>query len=160
AVWLIASASAMMAALLASLSRSGLTGGAVAVLGFIACSHRRMASKGRAWLLLGMAAMLVVAAMYANIDAMMSRLNDGLGNGVGGRRAIWEATRHMVADFPVIGVGVGAYERAMTVYQPPPRLFGFNHAHNEYLQIVAEGGIVLGAAVLVVLGVGAWQTIA
>ena len=48
----------------------------------------------------------------------------------------------MVSDFWITGVGVGAYERAMTVYQRQPHVFYFNHAHNEYLQLLAEGGVV------------------
>ena len=46
-------------------------------------------------------------------------------------------------DFWISGVGVGAYERAMTVYQQTPHAFYINHAHNEYLQLLAEGGVLL-----------------
>jgi O-antigen ligase len=42
------------------------------------------------------------------------------------------------------------------VYQPP-HLFAFNHAHDEYLQIAAEGGVLLVAPVLMVMAAGAWR---
>ena len=48
---------------------------------------------------------------------------------------------------------IGAFERAMLVYQQSSRLLFFNHAHNEYLQLLAEGGLLVavpvGCAVLV-----------
>jgi O-antigen ligase len=159
AIWLVASACAMSAALLGSLSRSGLIGGTVALLTFFTCSRGRMASRGRGWLLVGVAAMVVVGAMYVNIDAIMARLSDAVTNGVAGRREIWAATRAMIGDFKLLGVGVGAFERAMTVYQPPPKLFGFNHAHSEYLQVVAEGGVVLAAVALIAVVAGAGQAV-
>jgi O-antigen ligase len=49
----------------------------------------------------------------------------------------------MIKDFGITGVGAGAYERAMLVYQPAPHETYFNHAHNEYLQLAAEGGLWL-----------------
>jgi O-antigen ligase len=54
----------------------------------------------------------------------------------------------MVRDFWATGVGAGAYQQAMVVYQQSPRIFYFNHAHNEYLQIVAEGGLLVAAPAL------------
>jgi O-antigen ligase len=41
----------------------------------------------------------------------------------------------------------------LTVYQPAHD-FSFNHAHNEYLQIAAEGGVILSAAVAVLIVAG------
>src|SRR5439155_4969610 len=62
----------------------------------------------------------------------------------------------MVRDFWLTGVGAGAYERGMLVYQTSPRHdFYFNHAHSEYLQILAEGGLLLSVPVAVALVAGA-----
>ena len=60
----------------------------------------------------------------------------------------------MVQDFWMTGVGVGAYQRGMLVYQQSKGLFYFNHAHNEYLQLAAEGGALLcvPAGVMVLSG--------
>jgi len=56
----------------------------------------------------------------------------------------------MVSDFWLTGVGAGAYEHGMLVYQEGSRFFFFNHAHDEYLQLLTEGGVVM--LLLVVLG--------
>jgi O-antigen ligase len=142
AIWLAAAVCAMTAALVVAVSRSGFIAAAVAMLTFAWLTRRRLASRGRAWLLVGAGLVVAVATTYASTATLMTRLNETLESGVGGRRAIWQSTRAMIADFPAAGVGVGAYARAMSVYQPPHQ-FAFNHAHDEYLQILAEGGVVL-----------------
>jgi putative inorganic carbon (hco3(-)) transporter len=89
------------------------------------------------------AAMVAVGAMYANLGALALRMQETTELGEWGRRAIWRDTAAMVRDFPLTGVGAGAFERGMLVYQSGSRQFFFNHAHNEYLQIVAEGGLLV-----------------
>jgi O-antigen ligase len=79
-----------------------------------------------------------------------------MATGLGGRREIWERTWAMTSDFWITGVGAGAYERAMTVYQPKPHVFYFNHAHNEYLQLLSEGGVMLAVPAAIAIVAGAW----
>ena len=56
------------------------------------------------------------------------------------------------------GIGAGAYPRGMLVYQHEARgHFYFNHAHNEYLQFAAEGGVLLGVPIAVALIAGAYE---
>jgi O-antigen ligase len=64
----------------------------------------------------------------------------------------------MARDFWRTGVGVGAFKRGMLVYQQGPRFVFFNHAHDEYLQILAEGGVPLAAVAAVALVAG-WREI-
>ena len=155
AVWLVGAALFMSAALLTSLSRSGLTGAAAALAGFFWLSRSRIGRGGRVWLIVGAASVIVVAAAYANLDALMNRMGETLEAGIGGRRVIWKDTWAMIQDFWATGIGLGAYERGMLVYQRSRGLFYFNHAHNEYLQLAAEGGIVLCIPLGLALVVGA-----
>jgi hypothetical protein len=58
---------------------------------------------------------------------------------------------HMTADHPWFGVGVGRFWEVSADYIPATRLAGiYSHenAHNNYLQVLAELGIVGAAAVL------------
>jgi O-antigen ligase len=57
----------------------------------------------------------------------------------------------MVRDFWPVGSGVGTYQQVMTLYQTSSRLFYISHADNEYLQVLAEGGALLGIPVAVAL---------
>jgi putative inorganic carbon (HCO3(-)) transporter len=152
-IWLGASVCAMAAALIVSLSRSGLIATVAALVSLVWFSRGRLHGRGRAWLLGGIGLVALAAAAYANVAALMTRVGETLEAGVGGRREIWSDTIAMVRDFWPTGVGVGAYQRAMVFYQGP-HVFSFNHAHNEYLQILAEGGVLLAlpAAVAIVAG--------
>ena len=51
----------------------------------------------------------------------------------------------MARDFWRTGIGVGAFERGMLAYEPRPFDLFINHAHNEYLQLLVEGGVPLAA---------------
>jgi O-antigen ligase len=152
-VWLSAAVCLMAATLVTTLSRSGLTAGVAGGAAIVLLSRGRVERRGRAWLLAGLSLVALVGAAYANLGALMIRVGETIGSGVGGRREIWAATLTMIRDFPIAGVGVGSYQRAMSVYQPAHD-FSFNHAHNEYLQIVAEGGLLLSIPVAALLLAG------
>ncbi len=153
-VGLVGSACLMSAALVTSLSRSGLTAAATATVGFLYLGRNRLGSGGRTWLLIGAASIVGVAAAYANVDALADRVGETLAAGIGGRRTIWRETWPMARDFIVTGVGAGAYQRGMLVYQQTKGLFYFNHAHNEYLQFAAEGGLLLSVPIAITLVIG------
>ena len=55
----------------------------------------------------------------------------------------------IVRDFPVTGVGAGNFANAMRVYQSGDRTYFWNEAHNEYLQVAAEGGLLFVVPVAV-----------
>jgi O-antigen ligase len=144
--WLFGGLTAMTAALMVSTSRAGLTGAAASVMLFTWLSGDRISRRSRMALLAGMALIVLIGFFYASSGALMMRFQETLTTGVGGRREIWETTGRLIRDFPLTGVGIGAYARAISVYQAPHEFF-FNHAHNEYLQILAEGGMPLALVV-------------
>jgi O-antigen ligase len=67
------------------------------------------------------------------------------------RVGIWRAAIQVVRDFWLTGSGAGSFETIMLVYQRTPSLFRINTAHNHYLQVAAEGGLLLGIPVAVAL---------
>jgi O-antigen ligase len=154
---LVATNCLMTGAVLASLSRSGIVSMAIAMAAFIALAGGRAGRERAAMVTVGMVALMVAAGTYANLPAVLARMNETLPSGFGGRLVVWAETWPIVRDFAGTGVGVGAFERAMLVYQQSNRLMFFNHAHNEYLQVLAEGGLPLAgaAASAVVAGIGA-----
>jgi len=143
----------MAAGLMVGLSRSGLIGAVAAAMALWTFSESRMHHRSRVWLLGGAAALAIVAVAFANTAAVTRRIDESLNvKSSSGRVAIWRATLPIIRDFWLTGTGAGAYERAMMVYQPAPHETYFNHAHNEYLQLVTEGGLALavpGALALV-----------
>lgn len=59
------------------------------------------------------------------------------------RAVMWKATGRMIASNPVTGVGAGAWEVAAPLYQTAgSQLETDYYAHNEFLQLLAEYGLV------------------
>jgi O-antigen ligase len=136
----------MIAALVLSLSRSGIIAAAAEAIVAVALSlnaaerrrHVALAAVG-----LGAAAIAIALAMPRTSE-LIGRFDRTLTiKGADGRTAIWRDTRAMIRDFPWTGVGAGAYPTGMLVYQQGSRLFFNNHAHDEYLQVIAEGGALV-----------------
>jgi O-antigen ligase len=151
-LWLGASAMLMTGGLLASMSRAGILGGGIGLMAFIALSWNRLSGRrGKAWMVAGVVAMVAAASAYANLGGLAMRLQETTEQGTWGRPAIWRDTWRMVSDFWLTGVGAGAFERGMLAYQEGSRLFFFNHAHDEYLQLLAEGGLLVAIPAAIAL---------
>jgi O-antigen ligase len=59
------------------------------------------------------------------------------------RVAIWQANRDIVAEHPLLGLGFGRYRAAgKAYYEPYPQADRKSHAHNNFLQIAAESGLL------------------
>jgi O-antigen ligase len=147
--WLLTAAVAMVVALLLSLSRSGVLAlGVASVVTMVVC-RRRMDQRRRQGVLLVAAVVAVLGLAWADIPALRGRVA-GAQSGVTNRVAIWRETMPVVRDFWLTGTGAGTYQTAMLAYQHSGRIVFFNQAHNHYLQLAAEGGLLL----IVVVGVG------
>ena len=134
----------------AGASRSAMAGLAAAAL-FVAIAAPGRAHRGRSSLwtaAIAISAMLAVIA-YADLDRLMSRVDETRQLGLSQRVAIWRDTLAIVRDFPIAGVGSGNFANAMRVYQSGDRTYFWNEAHNEYLQIAAEGGLLFVVPVAV-----------
>ena len=141
-----------VAALLASMSRGAWVG--FTVMGFIYATRTRRAL---AWVLV--IAFLTVAVIYAPppLKARFLTIWDMSFNGANhDRLELWTVTLKMIERHPLLGVGVGAYRG---VYPAFKGLVGGQEdlasAHNIFLQVLAESGIlglILFIYVLYLLG--------
>jgi O-antigen ligase len=61
---------------------------------------------------------------------------------------IWRDTISMIRANPLLGVGLGAYVTAFNLYTTSDGSLKVPQAHNDYLQVVADGGIVGGLIAL------------
>jgi O-antigen ligase len=140
----------MVITLAATTSRSGFI--ALVVSAMTAASLSR--GGGRYGLRVGAIAAiaLVAVAAWLNPEVLAQRIMTTIApadpDGVG-RLTIWRDTLRIIHDFPWLGTGAGTFQDAMFVYQRASREVLFNHAHDEYLQILTEGGVTLLAVVAV-----------
>ncbi len=74
------------------------------------------------------------------------------------RLAFWRAAADMWRDRPWLGIGIGNYQVAYPRFSLPKWRMALGHAHNYYLNIAAETGLVGLLAYLVLWGTALWQT--
>jgi len=60
------------------------------------------------------------------------------------RFSVWKNSFAMIRDFPLFGVGLGSWAEILPHYQSPPwsSYFYFAHAHNDYIELIAETGLI------------------
>ena len=154
-LWLAMAVCLMAAGLLGSLSRSGLVGAFAGLVFFALISWRRVTARRAGLAIAGLALALAIASAYADMGALSTRFMEGsVSEGLSGRLSIWRQTMPIVRDFWPFGAGAGTYQAVMVPYQTMSRYFTISHADNEFLQILAEGGLLLGLPVALVLLAG------
>jgi O-antigen ligase len=83
---------------------------------------------------------------------------------LGVRMVMWKATARMIEARPVSGVGAGAWENDIPLYQAQgSQLETDYYVHNEFLQLIAEYGLVGWAFLLLLFAfliAAAWRTLA
>jgi O-antigen ligase len=151
AAWVGAAGIVMTIALVVSTSRSGLVAFGTSLVAGVYLSRRQF-TKERA-VIGAVAALTVVAAILAfvNMEPLLSRVDETLAVGAGGRSQIWHETLLLIRWFWLTGTGLGGYQTAMIVYQQPNGTIFINQAHNQYLQLLAEGGLLVTIPLLACL---------
>jgi putative inorganic carbon (hco3(-)) transporter len=144
--WLMTAALIMSVALLLTLSRAGLL--AIAVSGGVTLmlAGRSLAPRRQRGVLIGVAVVALLGFGWADIPALRERVA-GTQTGLANRFVIWRESAPVARDFWLTGTGPGTYQEAMFVYQRSDRTVFFNQAHNHYLQVATEGGVLLVIAV-------------
>jgi len=147
-------ATVMGLSILLSQSRSGmlaLAAEAALLGGFIV--RRQASRRGRVIAVTVIAAGVLVVAAWAGLDRLMARAATVAGDlpTGGGRIGAWGDTVHIIRDFPVTGTGLNTFGTAMVLYQTGNRDLHFQEAHNDYLQLAAEGGLLVGIPVAILV---------
>jgi O-antigen ligase len=85
----------------------------------------------------------------ADFDILKRIADDTLsGNSPMGREGIWGDAWAMFRAHPIFGVGLGAFETVYPIYARGNGSLAIQFAHNDYLQILSDGGIIGGALAL------------
>jgi hypothetical protein len=149
-IWLAASICLMLVALVASMSRAGMAGLVSAILAGAFLRGRRTGSPAATWAVGALGLAVIAAAVRVGPSEVLHRFGAS-GGAAAYRLDIWRATMPVVRDFWLTGSGAGTLETVMLVYRRAPSLFRINAAHNQYLQVAAEGGLLIGIPVAVAL---------
>lgn len=80
----------------------------------------------------------------------------------GSRTHIWKDTYNLMKDFPALGTGLGTYEYAFPKYKTIKAQKLYDHAHNDYLELISDTGftgfiiVIAGAAYYLFIVIRMW----
>ena len=125
----------------------------IALITFGSRRHRRRSSSiknkiGNAAVKTGLAFGLVVALF---LGVVLLGGEEALNRFVGtvnsddpttGRAHFWDVTLDIIKNHPIIGTGLGAFGVVYTGYDTRNGLYRLEQAHNDYLQVLSDAGIV------------------
>ncbi|MFL6275641.1 MAG: O-antigen ligase family protein [Blastocatellia bacterium] len=169
--WLYGFAALMMSlAVLASLSRGGMIS-LVASLAFIfllgmrarryrdarrGAPSRLATLAGRIVIITTIGIVVTAGVFWIGADPIIERVTNRqaattdaqAGSFFNSRGWVWRDTLTMIRANPLTGVGLGAYDTAFSLYTASDGSLRVPQAHNDFLQIVADCGIIGGLLAL------------
>ena len=154
-VWWVVAAAANASGVWLSASRSalGVTVAGTSVL--IVWAAARLRSR----LVAAIAAAAVVGAAIAGGGYLWRASRDQLSRGSSLRAQFNETSERMIAQRPMVGIGIGQYRRLSSLFMTPQLawFYGSENAHDYFMQIAAELGLP-GFALFAMLFVAAlWR---
>ena len=138
-------------ALVWTMSRSALLGFGVgtATFGWLVLRRRRLSWRRRAGVLGILGAVLLAGAIRRGLNQLVAWFQDN--RDLLGRLDAWRDGWDLVRDFPLFGTGLNTYPTAMLFYQKHNLELYVAQAHNDYLQLLAEGGLVVTIAAAIAI---------
>jgi O-antigen ligase len=115
---------------------------------------RARAALMRAGLVLALVLALFGGAVLFGGEAALSRMVGTVNadDPTTGRAHFWSVTLDIIKAHPVTGSGLGSYGLAYTKFDSRNGLFRLEQAHNDYLQVMADAGIIgVGLALLFII---------
>lgn len=141
---LLASVALMVGMVAVSSSRGGMAALVVGVVGFLWTLGRR-SSRGRFTWPRRVAAGIGLAAAALIALSTVSDAWDLLTQTDTSKLQMWRWVVPLVADFPLFGVGRGAFESAFSAYRPAGLDLVYTHPENIVAQWSSEWGVVVAA---------------
>jgi O-antigen ligase len=119
-------------------------------------SERVRAAAVRVGLGFAMIVAVFFGVLYFGGEDALSRLVGSVNSAdpTTGRAHFWKGTVGIIEDHPLLGTGLGAFSAVYPRYDTGNGTYRLEQAHNDYLQILSDAGVVggaLGLAFVVVL---------
>lgn len=151
-VMLAVSVLIMAISLFWTLSRSAITGFAVATLAFAWLAVRRdqLGAPRRAAAVATIAVAALAGAAWRGPARLLQQFQDE--RNLLSRFDAWRDGWQVVLNFPLTGTGLNTYSDAMLFFQTRNRDVHLAQAHNDYLQILAEGGLLVAVPAAIAVG--------
>jgi O-antigen ligase len=150
---LVAAGAVLMAlSLMLTMSRSGITAFALSmvitgwfVVRGVQNRSRRMVAA------LSLAVLAAIVVVWTGPDVVASRFAAADWGEFNNRKGAWFDAWRVAREFPIAGIGLNTYWAAALFYQSHDMAYFFAQAHNDYLQLAAEGGLLLAVPAIAAL---------
>ncbi|MBI5100269.1 MAG: O-antigen ligase family protein [Nitrospirae bacterium] len=127
-----------------SLSRGGIISLCLSVIFFgVLLGAGRAQSRGRT-VVIAAGLLILLSVTWIGWDPILSRfekIRDQKGHISDNRAAVWGDTTAIISDFPLFGSGFGTFVDVYPNYRTFPGDEVYDHAHNDYLELVSDGGV-------------------
>ncbi|MFO7884597.1 MAG: O-antigen ligase family protein [Desulfobacteraceae bacterium] len=127
-----------------SLSRGGMLSLTLSLVFFTCLLFKRKISRGNTILIIAVVLLTGLSVSWFGWDQIFQRF-EKLKNAHGiihdSRLDFWKDSKNIIADFPVTGSGFGTFIDVYRSYQTVRGDILVDHAHNDYIELLSEGGI-------------------
>jgi hypothetical protein len=150
-IWIGFSALMMAVALVLTTSRSGVIGLLTALVVAAWFTSRRQSGIARRVSVVGyLIVVAVIAIGWTGFDRLAARFSAGAGT-LGGRLGLLTDTWRLATHFPLVGTGLNTFGTAMVFNQTVEKQLHYREAHNDYLQLMSDGGVLLCVPVVLAI---------
>lgn len=137
----------MMVSVLLTMSRSALVSMAVALPLLTLFASRDLKGTRYVLAVVCFGALFAGPVAWVGVDAIGDRFDASFRLDLVERITAWQDAAGVVRDFALTGTGLNTYRTAAILYQSPELVLRYSAAHSDYLQLAAEGGLLLGVPV-------------
>jgi O-antigen ligase/tetratricopeptide (TPR) repeat protein len=137
-------ATLMALSVFVSLCRGGILTITLSAFVFMLLYNMTRPKHGRAAILVIIGCVVMFVSWFG-WDTVMAEFNQGItrsGELSDGRFDLWADSRRIIASFLLFGSGFGTFIDIFPSYRSFPGYSIFDHAHNDYLELLTDGGII------------------
>jgi hypothetical protein len=151
---LAGAATVMVLSLVLAMSRSGMgaTLFAMALTGAIALRRQRHTTQ-RIVVVSFLVVLALAVTAWVGPDTIVDRFTGSGWGEFNNRRGAWADAISIASIFPITGTGLNTYGVATLFYQQHDLALYYREAHNDYLQLAAEGGLLLAVPAILCIAV-------
>jgi O-antigen ligase/tetratricopeptide (TPR) repeat protein len=128
-----------------TLSRSGIVSLCVSLIFFGILFFYRGMDKKKAVVIVVIGLLIALTLGWFGWSSLFERfgaVKDARGNIAEVRLPLWKDSINIIKDFPLAGTGFGTFVNIYPGYRTVPGDYIAEHAHNDYLELLSDGGVI------------------
>jgi len=135
----------ILASVFTALSRGGNISISLGLIFFLLLLHRKRKASGKIVPILTLASILLIATLFCWAP-LLAKFTTSIAENrellFDGRFSVWQNCIPLIKDFPLTGAGFGTFSHVYPQYNTLPSTASFAHAHNDYIELITDGGLV------------------